>query len=261
MGSKDRKEAIINNQKVHAQAIVNYVLDEVENDSKKIGVLLCEGDENSIDKLVYSAVFPDLVIVPLGSCTTVMRILNRVKKLLASCHLYAFGIIDRDALSKPEIKKMKNDRGVYTTKLPFIENIVCAPEMISHLCEDMGLNYEETLEKINEQLMKILWQKFKEALPINLGIDKKERIESLQIGAHTKKKDIEKVVNRDNILYAYRSKVILSIVANELHLDGRKGYCEKIKQMLADENHHESLVKVFASFIPLLETYDFEEIT
>lgn len=261
MGNKGRKEEVINNQKMHAQTIVNYVLDEVEKNSEKIGVLLCEGDENSIDKIVYSAVFPDLVIVPLGSCCTIMRLLSRVKKILASYHLYAFGIIDRDALSKPEIKKMKETRGVYTTKLPFIENIVCAPEMLNHLCEDMNLNYEETLEKINEQLMKILWQKFKESLPINLGIEKKERIESLQIGAHTKKKDIEKVVNRDNILYAYRSKVIVSIVANELHIDGRKGYYEKIKQMLADENQHESLVKVFANFIPLLELYDFEAIS
>ncbi|MBO5142472.1 MAG: DUF4435 domain-containing protein [Clostridia bacterium] len=260
MGHKSRRNVAITRQRSYSQSIVNYVLDEIEEDKKKIGVLLCEGDENSIDKQVYSAIFPELVIVPLGCCCTIMRILNRVKRTLAASGIYAFGIIDRDALSKSEIKKLKRERGVYTTKLPFIENIICTPEVIRYVCEDLKLDYNEVIEKINEQLMKALWQKLKEALPINLGIERNERIESLEIGAHTKNKNIRKLVDRNNILYAYRSKVIVSIVASEVHISGRDEYYKKIEQMLSSEKYHANLVKAMARYVPNLELYDFDEV-
>ena len=102
---RERKKEEERKNRVLANDIVQYVLDEVN--SSKIGVLFCEGDENSIDKVVYSAIFPDLMVVPLGSCSTVMRILPRVRKKLSVYHLYAFGIIDRDALSKQEVKKLR----------------------------------------------------------------------------------------------------------------------------------------------------------
>lgn len=260
MGHKSRRDEAIKIQKMRANVIVEYVLSEVKNDKEKIGVLLCEGDESSIDVAVYSAVFPNLVVVPLGGCCNVMRLLHKVKKMLATESIYAFGIIDRDALSKPEIKRMYNERGVYTTKLPFIENIICAPEIIKIVCEDLKLDYEVTIEKIHEQLMKKLWQKLKEALPINLGIEREERIEILQIGASTKKKKIEKRVNRENILYAYRSKVIIPTVAAEVCMESGDEYYLKVKQMLEDERYHSDLVNVMSKFIPKLELYDFEEI-
>lgn len=242
-----------------ATSVSNRALDILDNCTKKIGVLLCEGDESSIDKAVYSAIFPELIVIPLESCTSVMRSLIRVRSCLAIYKIYAFGIIDRDALSKSEIKKLLKERQVYTTKLPFIENIICSPGVIQILCEHLGADYDEVIAKINEQLMKNLWQKFKEALPINLGIEKNERIENLKIGAATKKKEIEKIVSAENILYAYRSKIIVSIVANAVRIDGRNAYYDKIKQMLQDENYRERLVRVMSKFVPDLTMYDFEE--
>ena len=260
MGHKSRRNESVLRQRVHSQEVINCVLSEIEQDKSKVGVILCEGEETSIDKYVYSAIFPEFVILPLGSCCTIMRLLARVRRVLAASKIYAFGIIDRDALSKPEIKKMKDDRGVYTTKLPFIENIICAPEVLRYVCEDLGLNFEESLENINEHLMKALWQKFKEALPINLGIERNERIESLQIGAHTKKKDIAKLVDRTNILYAYRSKVIVSIVATELNMGEKTNYYNKIIEMLSSEKYHSKLSKVMANFVPTLDLYNFEDV-
>lgn len=240
--------------------IMDLVLEEIEKDSKKIGVLLCEGDENSIDKVVYSAVFPDLIIIPLQSCTTVMRTLIKVRQYLAPYELYAFGIIDRDALSKTEKKKLLKEKQIHTTKLPFIENIICAPEVIELLCENLGLDYKVTIEKIQEQLIKILWQRFKEALPINLGIEKDERIDFLRIGASTKYKNIEKTVDRENILYAYRSKVIVSVVASAMRIDGKKSYYEKVKQLFSDEKYSERLTKIISRFVPKFELYNFNDI-
>lgn len=259
MGHNQKKAESLRRQRIKAREICELVLAEKEINNDLMGVLLCEGTEGSIDKVVYSAIFPDLLIVPMESCCNVMRILYNVKKILAPHELYAFGIIDRDALSKVEIKRMFKERGVYTTKLPFIENIVCEPGVIKYICEDLGLDYDMVIEKIHEQIMKTLWQKLKEALPINLGIERNERIETLHIGASTKRKNIEKVVNRENILYAYRSKVIVSIVASEMRMQNADAYYEKIKQLLADERYREKLIKVMASCIPKLELYNLED--
>lgn len=257
MSHKDRRNSSTDRQKASARLIAELILEELTDDSEKVGALLCEGDENSIDKAVYSAIFPNLVIFPLGSCCEVMRVFKRVKKILdAECY-YTFAIIDRDALSKVEIKKLLRETGIYTTKLPFIENIICDANVISYVCNDLNLDYSLTIEKVREQLMKNLWQKFKEALPINLGIDTREMICTLQIGASTKVKTIEKIVNKDNILYAYRSKVIVSVVATALHMHSKSEYYAKIKEMLLDERYSAGLVKSMSNFVPRLEFYEF----
>ena len=257
--SSRKKKTGGNSSKINISEIVESVLQMCENDSEKIGVLLCEGDENSIDKIIYSAIFPDLIVFPMQSCTTVVRALGKLRKHLAPYNLYAFGIIDRDALSKAEVKRLFSEKQTYTTKLPFIENMICAPEVIELLCEDLGLDYKATTEKIEEQLIKILWQKMKEALPINLGIEKNEKIENLRIGASTKNKVIEKLVDRENILYAYRSKIIVSVVANAMHIDGRTAYYEKIRTMIADEKYRESLIKIMSKFVPKFSLYELNE--
>lgn len=244
--------------RVLAKDIVNYVLDEIEKDSNKIGVLLCEGCPTSIDKTVYSAIFPNLVVIPVGSCTTIIRLLHRVRKKLQVHKVYAFGLIDRDALSKKEIKHLFEERKIYTTKLPFIENIICTPEVLMHICEARKLDFERIKKRVQDELIKMLWKHLKDTLPINIAIQKDERIENIAIQAATKEKKVEKVVNRDSILYAYRDKVIVSVVANAIGIRHRKDYYEEIKRMLEQEKYHDVLVRAMAKYVPKLELYDLE---
>ena len=68
-----------------------------------------------------------------------------------------------------------------------------------------------------------------------------------------------KVVDKENVLYAYRSKRIVSIVANELHMRGRAEYYKKIKQMLLDEKYRGRLVKIMRNFVPVIKAYNFED--
>lgn len=240
--------------------IVNYVLDEIENDETKIGVLLCEGDENSIDKAVYSSIFPNLVVLPVGSCTTIARLLYRVRKKLSTYRLFAYGIIDRDALSKSEIKRLFKEKGLNTTKLPFIENIICTPEVLTYVCKARGLEFEKVKKRIQDELIKTLWQQLKETLPINIAILKQERIDYILIQAATRGKRVKKVVNRNNILYAYRDKIIVSIVGSAVGIRHRKDYYEEIKKLLKNEEYREHIIKAMATYIPRLELYNLDDV-
>ena len=236
-----------------------WAISEIEKEDPMFGVLLCEGTETSIDKDVYEAVFPDLLVVPVGGCTNVPKYLSPLRRRLAQYELYAFGIIDRDALSKTEIKKQLSEHRVYTTKLPFIENIICTPEILRFVCIYKGVKYEELINQVQEELMKALWKKMKEALPINLGIEKNEKIISLSIGASTKRKSINKKVCESNILYSYRDKVITTIIGSHIGVKNRKEYYAMIREMLNKPKYHDDMAKAFSKFIPKFEIYDFEE--
>ncbi len=239
--------------KLHSSSLTKEIAEKaikrIQEDPFVTGILLCEGDESSIDKAVYSAIFEDLYVFPVGSCETVKNILPRVRKRLLAYGVHTFGIIDRDALSKIEMRQLLKCIGVTTTKLPFIENMICTPEMIRVICQKKGFSFEEKLHKIQITLMRVLWQKLKEALPINIGIRKNERLWELMIGATTKKNAFHKVVTKENILYVFRDKVVVSVVAASLGINGKQAYYNEIKQLLSSEEYKEVTVKNLKKYI------------
>lgn len=239
--------------------ILDFVVENILRMDNIIGILICEGDINSIDYAVYSAVFPDLYVIPVGGCSTVTRLTRRLMEKLSIFDFYVFGIIDRDALSKREIKLLYRNASVYTTKLPFIENIICAPETLIQVANYKNIDPDVLISKVQDELIKILWQKLKEALPINLGISKNEKIGFLSIGASTRRQQISKEVCQSNVLYSYRDKVITNIVASHIGLKTRKDYYNLIKSMLVDDTYRPLLVKVFTNFIPKLELYNLND--
>ena len=256
---KFREFSIDGTKRVFVNDVINVVLDAHEKYENLLGVILCEGTDTSIDRAIYGCVFPDFLVLPLGGCTTVQRTFPKVRKILKDFGLYAYGIIDRDALSKKEIKDLYNSTGLYTTKLPFIENIICSPEVLEIVCNSLSIPSDEFIRGVELELMKTLWQKLKETLPINLGIEKNERITSLRIGASTRKKTIDKEVTDDSILYSYRDKVITSIIATHLKLDGgKKAYYRFIADLASSDSYKEPLRKAFGCFIPDFEPYDLE---
>lgn len=259
MQDDTRKEDILTKNRKYKYQLINSVMEEIEKDNAKIGVLICEGDEYAIDKVVYSAIFPEFIVVPVGGCGDIPKIVARIRRILTYEEIYVFGIIDRDALSKSETKQLYESTGIYTTKVPFIENIICSPEILRYVCDDIGVNYENVLDKIQTELLRIIWRKMKETLPINLGISKEEKIEYLKFLASTGEKSIEKIVDKENVLYAYRSKRIVSVVANELNMRGRAEYYKKIKQMLLDEKYRGRLIKIMRNCLPVIRAYEFED--
>lgn len=258
MRSESRASIINQDGKISTKTVLNVIYDEIEN-SNKIGVIFCEGAETSVDQAVYDTVYSDFLVIPVGSCCHVVRVTRAVRSALAYNNLYAYGIIDRDDLTKKEIKR-QNREGIYTTKLPFIENIICTPEVIFYICQDLNLDYEKVINNIKNQLVKILWKKFKESLPINLGFEANERIIDLKIGASTKNRAIEKTVNRENIIYTYRSKIIITVVSSQVGILSKSEYYKKIIQMLQNPIYRPSLKKVMSVYLPVLEEYDLERV-
>jgi len=229
--------------------------EEINKPDHMLGVIFCEGEPKSIDPILYSYVYPDFLIIPIGGCSQVTRFLSKARIVLSEFGLYAYAITDRDSLTKNEMKKLYDKYGVYTTKLPFVENIICSPEVIRVVSYSKNQKPEVVIKKVSKELVKVLWQKFKEALPINTGIDKLETIKSLGIISSTKKKTIVKEVSEENILYTYRDKIIVNIVGNAFGMS-RREYYEYIKELLGSEQYSDKLIKAASSFLPKLQQYE-----
>lgn len=228
------------------------MIDENYDPSNHIAVLMCEGNENSIDVKLYSKIYPYFYIIPSGGCSDITKLIHSIRK--RNDDKLVLGLIDRDANSKKEIRILEKEKEIYCTKLPFIENVICTPEVIKVLCRYLNLDYKQTIKSIKESLMKAWINKLKDAFPMNVSISRDDLIESASISI--KKKDgtiVEKTIDESNILYRYRDKAIASIVADSLMLKGRQAYYEFIKEKLDDPLISHDLLKAMKNYLPTIK--------
>lgn len=222
------------------------------DEKKYYGVLLCEGELTSLDVKLYSKVYPYLLVIPIGGWTDVAKLLRSIQKRNEETRV--FGLIDRDSNSKAKVKKLKECDNIYCTKLPFIENIICAPEIIKLICEYQNIDYKKTIKKINQLLLSAIANKIKDSFPVNVGITRDELIESVSISIKKENGEIiEKTVNAGSCLYSYRDKTVANVVAGALSINGRQEYYNFISKMLDDENISSKVIKVARAYLPTIK--------
>ncbi len=234
--------------------LANYAYDCFDEDENLFGVLLCEGTETSVDCKLYREVYKGLLVIPVGGWSNVKRLVSPLRRRLPRYRVY--GMIDRDSTSKKEVGRLE-ENGIYCTKLPFIENIISCPEMVRIFCNELKLEYEEIVKAIEGNLMNVLVQSIKDALPINVPIGEDEEINSVTIRMRRNNGTyIEKTVETSNIMYAYRDKAVANETADALDILGRRRYYEFFIECLGNPKLKRKIVKCAASYLPqiLIET-------
>ena len=229
--------------------ICEYI-EEFFDEVNHMGVLLCEGDDNSLDVKLYGAVYPYLLVIPAGGFADIKKLLPWLKNRI---NVPAYGLIDRDGISKKEINVLQNTKQVYCTKLPFLENIICTPEMIKIGARYLKLDYRKTLKNITENAMSSLSRKIKDALPVNISVSRDDIVESVRIVIV--KDDgciMEKTVSEANVLYTYRDKTIASHVSEAFGLHGRQDYYAFIITLLEDSVTSTDVINVARSYLPMI---------
>lgn len=246
---REIKEPTQRKHKRLAYEIVESAIEIMDLDKSKKGVLLCEGGPEGIDVSIYSAAYPELVVVPVAGCkelgNILYKILPRMRRLMDN---NVFGIVDRDNLSKGKIRELKK-QGIYCTKLPFIENIICTPEIIRILCRIYKKDYETTIRKINLSLLYALQERIKTYLPVNISVPFSDIVEEVIIQIRVNGKTIFKKVTFQNVMYVYRDKVIASTTADAFDLISKERYYSLIKSLLKGE-HKEEVLECIANYLP-----------
>ena len=112
-------------------------------------ILFVEGTTNSRDLSLYGALFPELSVIPKGSCNEVIRAVNGLRSSQEHHHVEAFGLIDRDDRERDETEKLA-EGGVFALDVCSVESLYYCSDAIASVAhrqaESLGCDPHAMLE-------------------------------------------------------------------------------------------------------------------
>lgn len=187
-------------------------------------ILFTEGDtSHSIDMRLYSVVFPELTIKPLGSCDKVIESTRSMQSLQSMHRIDSYGLVDRDRRSDAEVCYLR-DKHILVPEVAEVENIFLTPGVVTTMAEIRGRNPKKILKAVRQEVM----HRFEEMLDA----------QALQHTRHRMKRDVERKIDAR----------FTCITALELHI---KSLIKKLKP-------RETYEQLRAQFRKMVEGGDYE---
>jgi ABC-type branched-subunit amino acid transport system ATPase component len=97
-------------------------------------LLFVEGTEQSLDKSLYSLVFPDVSVIAKSSCRDVEHATSSIRDAANVHWIDAFGIVDNDRRTQADLDRLK-EKGVYAISSFSVESIYYHPEIQRRVAE------------------------------------------------------------------------------------------------------------------------------
>ena len=257
---------------------------EIDDDIKKdiLGarrkILFIEGnEEKSLDKLLYSIVFPNVSIIPKSSCREVEGTVSSLRDSEQLNWIRAFGIVDNDR--RTDIEKLKK-KGIYALSVYSVESIYYHPKIQEFIAKkNFGKNASiyldnaktKAIEAIKPKDIKHLTEKAAEKAireeffrhtpkkeDISAGktinvppIDATEFVkeESERLKKAMQAGNLQEIISR----YPVRESQVLDRIAKEF-FSSRQKYEEAVRTLLNDEKEALDFVKsLFSELISEIE--------
>lgn len=97
-------------------------------------LLFVEGTEQSLDKPLYSLIFPNVSVVPKSTCRDVEHATSGIRDATGLHWLEAFGIVDNDSRASADLDRLK-EKGVYAISAFSVESIYYHPDIQRRVAE------------------------------------------------------------------------------------------------------------------------------
>ena len=116
-------------------------------------VLFVEGDDShSIDIRLYSLIFPDYTVKPMGSCSKVIETVRSFNDMQSFHHLDSRGIVDRDRRNEVEVKYLREKR-IYVPDVAEVENIFMLEGVIRAIASMRGKKDLDVFMKVRSSVI------------------------------------------------------------------------------------------------------------
>lgn len=127
------------------------------------GVLFVEGTANkSIDRKLYSRLFPKYSIMPLEGCASVIQATKAYNKLPMLHYKTIKGIVDRDRRTEEEIDSLLREK-IYVPLVAEIENLFLIPKVIELVAKKQNIeNVDDILEQTKARTIEFLQEHLEE---------------------------------------------------------------------------------------------------
>lgn len=260
--------------------------DEIPNSIKKeiLGskrdILFVEGDFESLDRQVYSLIYPSITVMPQGSCTQVEKAVEGIKGTETLHWINSYGLIDADDRTAEQIQNLLK-KGIAALTCYSVEalyyNLEIVKRVAKRLAEVLGLEEAYLMEKatsgiINElnphktRLCSRLCEKqvrnsIMTALPKHKDIQEKNDFElklNLKDILETEEAHFDKLVaekNLDGLIsrYPVRETPVLTKIAAGLGMT-RDKYESAVRKSIIDDNETKEYFKtLLAPLTKLIE--------
>ncbi len=116
-------------------------------------ILFCEGRKGSIDDKVYSILFPNLTVMPVGSCFDVTNHTKAFNKL-TNVNTKALGLIDSDHHDSLRLDSLKEE-DICSFRVAEIENLFLDTDFLKILAKQLLVD-EKAIESIQNEVLKTL---------------------------------------------------------------------------------------------------------
>lgn len=104
-------------------------------------ILFCEGQKGSIDERVFSILFPELTIMPVGSCFDVINHTKAFNKL-TTVNTTAIGLIDSDHHDTSRLDSLKDEK-IYSFSISEVENLFLDEQFLQKLASQLLVDVAE----------------------------------------------------------------------------------------------------------------------
>lgn len=126
------------------------ILKEILKANKKKKVIFCEGTENSIDVKIYTILYEDAIIIPVGSWVDVEINVKKFSRLGD----YYCGIMDRDKRGKYKQILLRNNN-IFCLQVRAVENLLVTDKIILRIMQSLKIaKPKATLKKIKKEIFK-----------------------------------------------------------------------------------------------------------
>ena len=225
-------------------------------------LLFVEGAEESLDKPLYSLIFPDVSVIPKQDSKSVEHAVMSIRDLEQLHWVVAYGIIDRDARTQDDVEQLKEHR-IYSLNVHSVESIYYDPQVRKAVGERMakvvGVDAIALLEeaenaaleaikrstrhlselkaehKLRQEIFDHLPNRKKNALnePICIRLDGPAILESesRRLSRAIKSRDLDSII----ACYPVRESPALVRLAKGLRFQGRMEYEQAVLELLKDE--------------------------
>lgn len=123
-------------------------------------VLFIEGDmKHSIDSKLYTLVFPEFTVRPLGSCNKVIETTRTFNDLKPMHQLDSHGIVDRDRRTDTEVEYLRR-KEIFVPNVAEVENIFLLEEVIKVMAQRRGRDPEKVFNRVRHTVMSLFSKKF-----------------------------------------------------------------------------------------------------
>ena len=116
-------------------------------------ILFVEGSSNSLDFRLYKILFPDISVIPKGSCEEVQKAVIGLRDSQDNHHVEAFGLIDRDNMPPENVKKLR-EKGVFALEVYAVESLYYCSDAIAAIADQQAESLNEDKNKLIESANK-----------------------------------------------------------------------------------------------------------